>query len=72
MVLVVSTTLAPVYYPLELLPDAAQPVALVLPPVSAAYLIRFTFGSLPMRPLAVASLAGGVLVFGVLALRIGR
>lgn len=69
---VLSTTLAPVYYPVELLPDVVEPVALLFPSASGAYLLRFAVGDVPFEPLAAVVLPTAILGTGVLAVRIRR
>lgn len=69
---VISTTLAPAYYPVELLPDFVEPVALLIPTASGAYLLRNALGAVPFRPLAAAVLPTAVALSAILALRINR
>lgn len=65
------TILAPVYYPLEVLPKALHRALLLLPTAGCAYLIRSLHEPLSEWKMALAGLTLWTLLFGVLAFRDG-
>lgn len=69
---VITTTLAPVYYPVELLPDTIEQIALLAPPASGAYLLRFVIGEVPFRLLPTIVLALAVILSVALAAYVKR
>ncbi|WP_198011294.1 hypothetical protein [Thermococcus sp. PK] len=65
------TVFAPVYYPIEVLPNFAHKIILFLPTTSCAYLIRSLYEPLSEWKIALTSLTLWTLLFGVLAFRDG-
>ena len=69
---VLTTTFAPVLYPVELLPGSIQPFALLVPTASASYLLRYAIGDVPFSSFALVALLAGTALSMVLAIYVKR